>query len=862
MSEHKTTLYKAALLHDIGKFWQRTYNPETKKEEGGRWDSHPALSKKAAQSWLANEDLSFIVANHHEADLKNAEGTSIQKALASLVCEGDTLASGAEREKSDTPYRKFFQAILSKVNFDKTEDKEPAHVWKQRLANLTADKYEFPHKDKNPGDPMTEQYRDSWAELQKEAGHIPNIHPDSLLYLCKKYLWCIPSAFYFNVPDISLYEHSRLTAALALCLHDYVVEKNNGAIPADLDLTAVKKLRQEKTYLLLCGDVTGIQKYIYNIAHSGAMKALKGRSFWLQQIVDTIAFTLLERCGLYHANLLFSTGGKFCVLLPNTTKVKVELEDMIPALETEMALEYDGNINLVFGQLPISGYDVLTTINEKWAELFKITDAEKTRKYASSLKEPDFFEPGNLYGELELCQATKRELFPKSEIPKGARSRADADIGFQHYLKISTPYGNAFEELTEEDEKTGRFISEEQHNAIKVGHDIRNDKRAVIKSKNPCYSVLGWENVDFLTIKEAQKQKPDTERIFYLNDDNHLAQYQSPNIVQGWRFYGGDWKFDGEFEDILKKTFGIPRLGILRMDVDNLGRVFHKGLKRPAFSRIVQLSTMVDFFFSCYLNKLKNLWWSVDNGITEVQPLHEESTVQLEDMLTIIYAGGDDLFIVGAWNVLPDVAIWIQEQFTAFTCENPNLTISAGIALFENKFPLYKAAKEAGEALDKAKDQTGKNSICFLGVPMNWEDFKKIRQWAKNWHRWVKDGYASKGFLGRLGGVYLEYDEHNRAIKRLKKEFGEKWYELKVSVPRDPLWGRWRWQGCYHLNRHAQSIASKHAGIGKEVQDFAANFFVNRFGTHQNAIEILPVAVGWADLLLRTKFDKDDQTNN
>ncbi|MBL7791858.1 MAG: type III-A CRISPR-associated protein Cas10/Csm1 [Saprospiraceae bacterium] len=870
MDKHKEVVYKSALLHDIGKFWQRTYNADTLKEFGPGMEKHPVLSKKFAEEWLGDDDIAYIVANHHEGDLKKSSGTSLQKALAALVCEGDNLAS-SEREDDDLPYRRFFQAILSKVML-KDRDEQP---WKQALGRLTADGFEFPFENKNTGDSMTQQYRKQWDDLYEEAGRIKDIHPDSLLYLCKKYLWCIPAAFYKNVPDISLYEHSRLTAALALCLHDFIAEKNNGVYLETLDIDQIKKMRDEPAYLMVCGDITGIQKFIYNIAHAGAMKALKGRSFWLQQVVDSIAYTILERCNLYHANILFSTGGKFCLLLPNTKKVEIELGDLQPEMEKKLLAEYDGNLSLVIGKLAVSGEEILKVINERWAELFRITDEAKTKKYKDILTDPTFFGPGALHGELALCQATKRELTIKTNLPVSKPVRMDQFKPFHFKHEVNGEL-EVFEELDDDgnilNPNNRQYISSEQYRSRWVGSDLRKETKAIFTSDYSDFSIMGLEYIDF--VNDRKNTNPAIKnRILYLNNDNHLHVSRGKEIIQGWRFYGGDWRFDGTFEELIKQAYNYPRLGVLRMDVDNLGHVFHKGLKKPAFSRIVQLSTMMDFFFSCYLNKLKSCWWCVNKGVveTEEETKNEKDVVCLEDALNIVYAGGDDLFIVGVWNVLPDVARWIHTKFTAFSCNNPDLTLSAGIALFENKFPLYKVAKYAQDALDQAKSwktpgesKSYKNSICFLGVPMRWEDFEFVQAWARQWANWVDGKKVSKGFINVLNAMGADYDDHVQLVKRLQKEDGPNWYKKHIHIPADPLWGRWRWRGCYYLNRFADRIRNDKE-LEKEIREFSTNLFINKFERshndetikiERNCIEILPVAVRWADYLTRTKSEE------
>lgn len=70
--------------------------------------------------------------------------------------------------------------------------------------------------------------------------------------------------------------------------------------------------------------------------------------------------------------------------------------------------------------------------------------------------------------------------------------------------------------------------------------------------------------------------------------------------------------------------------------------------------------------------------------------------------LQVIYSGGDDLFIVGNWSDVLYAAIDINREFRQFT-GNGCLTISAGIGMFEEKYPIANMAFETGLLEDEAK---------------------------------------------------------------------------------------------------------------------------------------------------------------
>ena len=66
--------------------------------------------------------------------------------------------------------------------------------------------------------------------------------------------------------------------------------------------------------------------------------------------------------------------------------------------------------------------------------------------------------------------------------------------------------------------------------------------------------------------------------------------------------------------------------------------------------------------------------------------------------VSIVYAGGDDVFLVGAWNHTLQAALRIQKHPRSYTCGA--LTISASIAMFNEHYPIRAAAKQTA-ALEK-----------------------------------------------------------------------------------------------------------------------------------------------------------------
>ena len=93
----------------------------------------------------------------------------------------------------------------------------------------------------------------------------------------------------------------------------------------------------------------------------------------------------------------------------------------------------------------------------------------------------------------------------------------------------------------------------------------------------------------------------------------------------------------------------------------------------------------------------------------------------------IVYSGGDDVFIVGAWKEVIEAAVDIRRAFERFTVSR--LTFSAGIGVFAPSYPIHKAASDTGELEDMSKLADGKDSLSLFGAVQgenhtyNWKTF-------------------------------------------------------------------------------------------------------------------------------------------
>ncbi len=168
------------------------------------------------------------------------------------------------------------------------------------------------------------------------------------------------------------------------------------------------------------------------------------------------------------------------------------------------------------------------------------------------------------------------------------------------------------------------------------------------------------------------------------------------------------------FDEMARQAAGAPFLGVLRMDVDNLGAVFSLGVApgERSLSKLAALSRILDWFF---------------RGWVPIRAAGHD--------VYVTYSGGDDVFLVGAWDRMVHLAIEIERDFRDFACGNPDLTLSGGLALVKKHFPIGRAAEQSadllnglakGERRDAVPDDCDKASLAVFNQKVPWPVMRRV----------------------------------------------------------------------------------------------------------------------------------------
>lgn len=715
--KEKEILIKGALLHDIGKVCYRAMNKRI---------NHSKLGGDFLEQYLkSNEETERLlncVRYHHKDYLQKAKLD--KNDLAYIVYEADNIASGMDRRENEGEEKGFDP----KLNLDSIFS-----VFYSDKEIQVANKYPLIYKDINksfnyPRTDISLATNSNYeALLNKIKSHfitkdISQISINQLLQIIEEGFSYVPSSTNrAEVCDISLYVHSKITSAVASCMKLYFDEQQIQDYKKYCFNSGSKIFRNEKIYLLISGDISGIQDFIYTIPSKGALKTLRGRSLYIDLLLEEFIDEYLEQIGLSRANVLYSGGGHFYILAPNIEDTKKAI-DKLQAKMNRWLMENIGiNLYLAIGMAECSANNLMKS--EAQGNLFAIVNKklkdDKTIRYS---KDEDFLE--YIFNvEKEEDTAKKECNICHNLVDKLWKYNSDEEIACEFCLNL---YKLGQDILTQD---LVFVISEEK---------IDGGIKIFGKDKDLYMYAVNIEDIDMFKGKIL--------RIYSKNNllENDLAI----------RLYLADYSAKNEndevmtFDDLAKSSCkidkGIKRLGVLRLDIDDLGIAFSSGfvsdkdkiednLRYATLSRYADLSKDISMFFKVAINKIcaGDLTGCVD---------FEEKAFNIfgiakapKRKVNIIYAGGDDLFLVGAWDEVLEVAIDINRAFKQFT--NGKLTLSAGMAMFSPTYPISKMAEIAGLLVQMSKNRKDKNSIALFGMETNLKangqpECKHIYTWA------------------------------------------------------------------------------------------------------------------------------------
>lgn len=645
MKKEKIDLFYGALLHDIGKVIQRATG-ERKKHAlvGADWFD------EIADNQVISDQIRYHMANYQSDKLSNDH-------LAYITYIADNIASGVDRRQSNEESdegasAKIWDTYTNQADifnvFGAQTDKryfKPTVLNLKSEPNFASETYEPFSKGDYAA--IVTRIKNELAEFEINQAQI-----DSLLNLFEATLSFVPSSTNTKeIADISLAEHSRLTAAFALAIYDYLEDKDRHNYKEDL-FTKASAFYEEEAFLLASFDLSGIQDFIYNIATSGAAKQLKARSLYLDFMSEYIADSLLDKLGLNRANLLYVGGGHAYFILANTEKTVETLVQFEKDFNQFLLANFQTRLYVAFGWGSFAAKDIMSELNspESYRQVYQKASRMISEKKISRYD----------YQTLILLN-------------RGGKS-SERECEICHSVENLVSY---------HDQKVCDICRGLYQFSKEIAHDhfIITENGGLPIGPNACLKGVAFKELSHEAFS----------RVYVKND------YKA-GTVKATHVFVGDYQCDEiyNYAGLSKNEngLGIKRLAVVRLDVDDLGAAFMAGFSQQGngqystLSRSSTFSRSMSLFFKVYINQFAS-----------------------DKKLSIIYAGGDDVFAIGSWQDIIAFTVELRQNFIKWT--NGKLTLSAGIGLFADKTPISLMAHQTGE-LEEAAKGNEKDSISLF----------------------------------------------------------------------------------------------------------------------------------------------------
>ncbi len=780
----KETIYLASLFHDIGKLIERSKIDENKKKVNeifpdvryshAKYTGFFLKSNLSKIDWIQEEkeELQALASYHHNPS--HLDGRIIQLA--------DWLAS-SEREE-DLENTAQYNTIQLRSIFGTLHDQPITKYYDLRELSFLGLLPNEPDEKKT-----REYYHNLSNNMIEEFRRVTD--KENLLYFLEKYLSFVPAQTTKNDPDISLFDHSKLTAAIAICLYHQV---QNGFLDDEKIKYFFKNIGKQdlpdEHFILINADLSGIQNYIFNIQSKGAAKSLKGRSTYIILLMESICDYLVRELDLEKANIIYNGGGNFYILASASMEEKII--SLRKSINQNLFEKHRGKLICNIGITKIKLYE-FKSFKDVWIRAADNCRERKLHKFSDIWfdKYDELFDPVELVKEdqyCSVCHSTDNvNLYDGNKLCEFCHSFTDLTKKLSY-----TNYSTVFTAINRKSENDYSSILQKFGVQIDFTSNPENLQESYILNEFGDDQTLKWK----------------------------LGAYHLPMMKDE---KSGSLRIK-EFSE-LSDTGG--KLAYLKLDVDNLGLLFKNGLANPSLSRISVLSRFLRMFFEGFL------------------PYYIKQ-LNLENDIYIVFSGGDDTFLIGEVETILNLTKKLRKQFDQFACGNKNVTFSAGIGIFRHNFPIIKAARITENYLEEAKEfiypdelEKGievpeKNKVTLLGEVFNWNEFEYVLELF----------YVIKSIVS-------DSDSNSRGIIRKIIDSTKGWKPLLDSAQKGKLNSQKIWRLRYFLRTAAKDTKEKIISVYEKM--WMDNLYIDESNKEYEIKnhQIITVAAKLADLQTR-----------
>ena len=659
----------AGLLHDIGKFGQRA---EIKLKDDS-YKSYDYRYNHARYTAQILHELSFNLGD--ELSDSASVHHNPKDDISWVIASADRMASGFEREKFNEYNARFDKEDFKRQRLWHLFDKD------KKFAINTLNPNSIYPVDKN--EESVNEYKKLWDSFIDDLKKIKtkatsSIDRFTIDYLLKKYTSFIPSSTTFKLKNytpvkanIPLYDHLRATAIFSSVLYKLYENGNENIINY---YKGESSDIEQKDMLLINGDFFGIQNFIFNqVPASKASKILRAKSAYIQIFTKLVSFYIIDELELSYNSIISTNAGKFEILGVNDSGSIDKLHKIQKELNNFFIKEYFGETGIGISFAECSLADFIVEGGYK------------------NLRE-------RLANEVEKTKFKKFDLLTRDSVLS-----YDEDINNQNLCE----YCN---KRKKEEGKDGCFSC---NLFINIGERLAKSDFFSISQGSGQYEIFGNYFINF---------SDKVERI-----DNVIALYDITNneVFKGyakWELSSYVAKNEKDevktFEELAKESVkegkkseirehGVEALMAMKGDVDSMGRFIKDSNVTNSFASYNFFARMIDYFFSV-----------------------KASVMMKEKALYTVFAGGDDIFVLGAWDEMIEFTKELREEFKNFS-QGSELSLSVGMIMTKPNKPINFVADIAEEALEKSKEykpeqkegEKEKNAITLFGQTVGFDDY-------------------------------------------------------------------------------------------------------------------------------------------
>lgn len=697
MTEKEIKLVIGGLLHDIGKVIYRA--DQQKHSESG----YDFLVRE-----LDITDLEILdsVRYHHAECLEQAEVD--RDSVSYITCIANKIAADADRRQQENKDYDFevsapLQPVFNILNKNQEKRNQEKMFYQPQMLDGNIN---YPTSEKKMFDEAF--YRKAQDKIAKVLKNLKDARLknarwedgwiNALLNVLETTMCYVPSSLNKGeIADISLYDHVKLTAAISSCIYQYMEAKSIVDYRTFLR-EQEKQFLEEKAFLLYAIDISGIQNFIYTIQSKDALKMLRARSFYLEFLMEHIIDTLLQKLDLSRANLIYAGGGHCYMLLPNTVHVEQILQEHEKSINEWLREHFDVALYMASGYVAASARQLKNEPEGSYAELYRKISLrvgdKKAHRYSSEeillLNRKKKVEYGR---ECSVCKTLGRLDEGKLCNICSRLNQLSKNILYQQFFVV---------------------VKEEEPHSLPLPEGY--------------YLIAESKEKVLQRLKLPEKYA----KIYSVNDA--VIDEGEGLLSNATRLKIGNYTQGQTFEELAKAGPGIKRIGVLRADVDNLGQAFVSGFDRQynTLSRMATFSRHLTLFFKYYINTL------LEQGKFCLQ----KETAGPRNA-TIVYSGGDDVFIVGNWEAVIELSVDICRALKKYT--EGTLSISGGIGVYGSKYPISRMAQEVGELEDMSKNYPGKCAVTIF--PDGVHELKEggtISNGTYSWDTFIKEVLRKK----------------------------------------------------------------------------------------------------------------------